>query len=187
MYIIISLPCLWKVCWFKHELALMWSTQYIWLEKILSWIISPYNCQLVMILLHAHLHIMCYHYFTLHWKPPSGLGGVGLTRCNGQMERKLNYYPLQLSAGSILLHAHLHIMYYHYFKFHWKPPSGFGGVVLTRCNGQTYRQMNGQTERQGDSNIPLQTLFAGGITSFNFEMYVTLDQDQGMIWTLICI
>ena len=63
-----------------ERVVLTRSTQYISLEKILSWIISPHNCQLVMILLHVHLHIMCYHYFKFHWKPPSGLGEVLLTR-----------------------------------------------------------------------------------------------------------
>ena len=53
-----------------------------------SWIISPYHCRLVMILLHVHLHIMCYHYFKFHWKSPSSLGGVVLTRCNGQADRQ---------------------------------------------------------------------------------------------------
>ena len=138
-----------SVCWFKHELAITKSTQYIWLEKIskliylpsqlsagndlascaltyhvlpvcyvslksfkqfrrsctyeinqvyfirknLSWIISPYSCQLVMILLRVHLYIMYYHWYKFHWKTPSGLRGVALTRCDGQTDRKLNHLP----------------------------------------------------------------------------------------------
>jgi len=56
----------------------------------------------------------------------------------------------------ILLHAHLHIMYYHCIKFRWNPSNRLGGVALTRY-------MDGRTDGQGDSYIPHQTLFAGGI------------------------
>ena len=57
----------------------------------------------------------------------------------------------------IFLHVHLHIMCYHYFKFHLKPLSGLGAVVLTRCNGQ----MDRQTDGQGDSYIPPQLCLRG--------------------------
>ena len=89
-----------------------------------SWIISPYNCRLVMILLHAHLHIMCYHYFKFHWKPPSGLGELRLPDVMDRRTESWIISPYNCRLVMILLHAHLHIMCYHYFKFHWKPPSG---------------------------------------------------------------
>ena len=84
--------------WFKEELGL----PYVMDRQTESWIISCYNCPLEMILLHVHQHIKCYHYFKFHWKPPSNLGEVALTRCNGQTDRKLNYLPLKLSAGNEL-------------------------------------------------------------------------------------
>ena len=46
-------------------------------------------------------------------------------------------------------------MYYKCVKFHKNPISGLGGVALTRY-------MDGQTDGQGNSYIPPQTLFAGG-------------------------
>ena len=104
-----------------------------------SWIISLYNCRVVIILLHAHLHIMCFHYFKFHWKPPSNLGGVGHTRCNGQKESWI-ISPYNCRLIMILIHVHLHIMCYHYSKFHWKPSSGLG-VALTRCNEQSDRTL----------------------------------------------
>ena len=48
-------------------------------------------------------------------------------------------------------------MYYKCVKFHQNPISRLGGVALTRY-------MDGRTDGQGDSYIPPQTLFAGGIT-----------------------
>ena len=47
-------------------------------------------------------------------------------------------------------------MYYKCVKFYKNPISGLGGVALTRY-------MDGRTDGQGDSDIPPQTLFAGGI------------------------
>ena len=56
----------------------------------------------------------------------------------------------------MFLHAHLQEVYYKCLKFHKNPISGLGGVALTRY-------MDGQTDGQGDSHIPPQTLFAVGI------------------------
>ena len=161
--------------WFKHEHALTRSTQYISLEKFLGWIISPHNCWLVMILLHAHLHIMCYQYFKCHWNPLSSLEELhlwvahchitalplesvcwfkqehALTRSTQyiSLEKILSWIisPYNCRLVMILLHAHLHIMCYHYLKFHWKSPSLLG-VVLTTCNGQIDRQTDGWMDGQ---------------------------------------
>ena len=48
-------------------------------------------------------------------------------------------------------------MYYNCVKFHKNSISNLVGVALTRY-------MDGRTDGQGDSYIPPQTLFAGGIT-----------------------
>jgi hypothetical protein len=50
-------------------------------------------------------------------------------------------------------------VYYKCVKFHKNPISRLGGVALTRY-------MDVQTDGQGDSYMPHQTLFAGSI--FNF-------------------
>jgi hypothetical protein len=47
-------------------------------------------------------------------------------------------------------------VYYKCEKFHKNPISGLGGVALTRY-------MDEQTDGQGDSYIPSQTLFAGDV------------------------
>ena len=48
-------------------------------------------------------------------------------------------------------------MYYKCVKVHKNPISGLGGVALQGA------WTDGQTDGQGDSYIPPQTLFAGGI------------------------
>ena len=58
-------------------------------------------------------------------------------------------------------------MYYKCVKFHKNPIGGIGGVALTRY-------IDGRTDGQGDSYIPPQTLFAGGIIimdSVNIRIY----------------
>ena len=52
--------------------------------------------------------------------------------------------------------ANLQVVYYKCVKFHKNPISRLGGVAFTRY-------MVGQTDGQGDSYIPPQTLFVGGI------------------------
>jgi hypothetical protein len=69
--------------------------------------------------------------------------------------------PFKFWTATIFLHAHLQVVYYKCAKFHKNPISRLGGVALTRY-------MDGQTDGQGDSYIPPQTLFAGGITSQKF-------------------
>jgi len=51
-------------------------------------------------------------------------------------------------------------VYYKCVKFHKNPISRLGAVVLTRYMN---RRTDGWTDGQGDSYIPSQTLFAGGI------------------------
>ena len=64
------------------------------------------------------------------------------------------FSPFKFWRATIFLHAHLQVVYYKYAKFHKNPISGL--VALTRY-------MDGRTDGQGDSYIPPQTLFAGGI------------------------
>ena len=59
-------------------------------------------------------------------------------------------------TATVFLHAHLQVVYYKWVKFHKNPISRLGGVALTRY-------MDGRSDGQGDSYIPPQTLFAGGI------------------------
>ena len=66
--------------------------------------------------------------------------------------------PSKIWTATIFLHAHLQVVYYKCAKFHKNPISHLGGVALTRY-------MDGRTDGQGDSYIPPQTLFAGGITT----------------------
>ena len=40
--------------------------------------------------------------------------------------------PYSCPLVIILLHAHLHTMYYEHIKFHWNPSNRLGGVALTR-------------------------------------------------------
>jgi hypothetical protein len=59
---------------------------------------------------------------------------------------------MNTETSTVFLHAHLQVVYYKCAKFHKNPISRLGGVALTRY-------MDGR----GDSYIPPQTLFAGGI------------------------
>jgi len=69
-------------------------------------------------------------------------------------------FPSKFWTATIFLHAHLQVVYYNCVKFHKNPISRLGEVALTRyMDGRTDRQTDGQ----GDSYIPPQTLFAGGI------------------------
>ena len=56
------------------------STLYISLVKILSGIIFPYSCLLVIILLQAYLHMVPILYTKFQQNPSSRLGGVALTK-----------------------------------------------------------------------------------------------------------
>jgi hypothetical protein len=55
------------------------STLYISLVKILSGIIFPYSCLLVIILLQVHLHMVPILYTKFQQNPSSRLGRVALT------------------------------------------------------------------------------------------------------------
>ena len=65
-------------------------------------------------------------------------------------------------------------MYYNCVKFHKNSISSLVGVALTRY-------MDGRTDGQGDSYIPSQTLFAGGIIKGYTEYSIILPQqvDKG--------
>ena len=84
--------------------------------------------------------------------------------------------PFKFWTATIFLHAHLQVVYYKCVKFHKNPISCLGGVALTRY-------MDGWTDGQGDSYIPPQTLFAGGIIKAH-GCYLSFYWIKNKIWNL---
>ena len=98
---------------------------------------------------------MYYNCVKFHKNSISSLVGVALTRYMPPPFRESISWiisPFKFWTATIFLHAHLQVVYYKCVKFHKNPTSRLGGVALTRY-------MDGR----GDSYIPPQTLFAGGI------------------------
>ena len=77
---------------------------------------------------------------------------------------KLNYLPLlNFWTATILLHAHLLVVYYKCVKYHKNPISRLGGVALTRY--KDVRTDGRRTYGQGDSYILPNFVCAGIINS----------------------
>ena len=97
-----------------------------------GWFIPLSCCQTTIILQHGHLHTMSFLCIKFHQNPSSSLGGIAQTR---KSIKNSQSYIISLSSCRttiILLHAHLHIMFYLCVKFHQNLSSGLGGVALTR-------------------------------------------------------
>ena len=98
---------------------------------------------------------MYYNCVKFHKNSISSLVGVALTRYMPPLFVKVYVElspPFKFWTATIFLPAHLQVVYYKCVKFHKNPISRLGGVALARY-----------MDRQGDSYIPPQTLFAGGI------------------------
>ena len=132
-----------------------------------------------MVFLHAHLQVVYYNCVKFHKNSISSLVGVVLTRYMPPpppFRESISWIisPFKFWTATLFLHAHLQVVYLQMCKIHENPISRLGGVAPTR-----YMDMDGRTDGQGDSNVPPQTLFAGGIINlflivnpFNGKYYI---------------
>ena len=87
------------------------------------------------VFLHAHLQVVYYNCVKFHKNSISSLVGVALTRYMPPLFRESISWiisPFKFWTATIVLHAHLQVVYYECVKFHKSSMSRLGGVALTR-------------------------------------------------------
>ena len=142
---------------------------------------SPSKFLTGTIFLHVHLQAVYYNCAKFHLIPMSRLGGVALTSPSLHTERiseyQLNYPPSKFLTATILLHAHLQVVYYKCVKCHKNPISRLGGVALARymdgrTDGRTDRRTDGRTNRV----IPIYppNFVCGGYNDYPNVLYLSI-------------
>jgi hypothetical protein len=145
----------------------------------ISWIISPFKFWTATIFLHVQLkneRIWSYVKETTSHLQNKLTNNIHLgvaTSTRPPFRESISWIisPFKYWTATILLHAHLQVVYYKCAKFHKNPISGLGGVALTR---NMDRRTDGRTDGQGDSYIPPK-LCLWGIIKINLQLIFDLN------------
>ena len=126
-------------------------------RESISWIISPSKFETATVFLHAHLQVVYYNCVKFHKNSISSLVGVALTRYIPPFRESISWIIslFKFWTATILLQAHLQVVYYNCVKFHKTPISLLGGVALTRYTTPFSYMADGRTEGRTDRVIPI--------------------------------